>query len=204
MLNLSRPNMTPDITKIEAIKTEVDEFLYNMQEVQIVSAEQYTEAGDLLKQVQMKIKRLDDKRKEYTQPLDESKKRIMADFKAITEPLEEFVSGVKSKMLTWAQAEQKRLDEEQKRIEAEALAKAKEENVSEVQVPVVNTATKTQRGEVATTTIKKVWKWEPVDISLTPHEYLAFDGGKIAQAIRDGVREIPGVKIYQDDQIAIR
>ncbi len=186
------------------VKTEVDQFLYEFQEVKITSQDEYTNAGDLLKQIQNKIKKLEDKRKEYTQPLDESKKRIMADFKSISEPLEEFVSNVKSKMVEWYRIEQARLDEEQKKIEAAALAKAKEEHVSEVVVPVINTQVKTQRGDVSTTTVKKVWKWKVTDENAVTRDYLCVDGDKVSDAVKEGNRNIPGIEIYQEEQISIR
>lgn len=195
--------MQPDQQKIELIKQEVDEFLYDYQDVKITTANEYTGAGDLLKQLQLKVKKVEEKRKEYTKPLDDLKKKIMDDFRQITDPLEQFITDVKVKMTDWYRLEQKRKDEEQKKIEAEALAQAKVENKSEVVVPVVNDI-KTQRGDVATTTVKKVWKWELIDAQKIPREYLCPDPVKIGEAIRSGVREIEGVRIYQDEQISIR
>ena len=196
--------MQPDTQKIEVIKQEVDQFLYEQQEIIISSNDQYTQAGDTLKVVQNRIKKLEEKRKEYTQPLDESKKRIMADFQSISKPLEEFVGNVKTEMIKWARAEQQRKDEEQKKLEAEALTKAKAEGKSEVEVAIVNQEVKTQRGDVSTTTVKKVWKAEVINETEVPREYLTVNQVVINQAVRDGVRKIPGVRIYQDEQISIR
>lgn len=193
-----------DTQKLEVIKQEVNEFLYDMQELVITSNEDYTKAGDTLKVVQNRIKKLEEKRKEYTQPLDESKKRIMADFQSISKPLEDFVQQVKSKMVEWYREEQKRKDEEQKLLEAEALKKAKEEGKSEVEVVIVNQEVKTQRGDLATTSVKKVWKFTVEDETKVPREYLCVDEKKIKLAMSDGVRKIEGVKIFQDEQISIR
>lgn len=193
-----------DTQKLEVIKQEVNEFLYDMQELVITSNEDYTKAGDTLKVVQNRIKKLEEKRKEYTQPLDESKKRIMADFQSISKPLEDFVQQVKSKMVEWYREEQKRKDEEQKLLEAEALKKAKEEGKSEIEVAIVNQEVKTQRGDLATTSVKKVWKFTVEDETKVPREYLCVDEKKIKLAMSDGVRKIEGVKIFQDEQISIR
>ena len=192
-----------DENKMTIIKQEVDEFLYDNQTVTISSQQDYLSASDTLKIITQKIKKVEEKRKEYTQPLDEAKKRIMADFQAITKPLEEFVATVKSKMLEWYRIEQKRLDEEQKKLEAEALKKAKEQNISEVQVAVVNEI-KTQRAEFSTTTIRKTWTHEITDDKEVPREFLMPDEKKIMQAVRSGIREIKGVRIYQDEQPIIR
>ena len=182
------------------VKNEVDQFLYDFQEVKITSQDQYTQAGDTVKQIQMKIKKIESKRLEYTRPLDESKRLIMDDFKKITEPLEEFVSELKNKMLAWYKLEQARLNEEQKKLEQEALAKAKAEHKAEVQVPVINNQLKTQRGDVATISIKKVWKYRIVDETKIPRQYLTLDTAKVTQAIRDEVRIIDGLEIYQEEQ----
>lgn len=189
----------PDQKIIAEIKEDNDNFLYENQEITIETQDQYTAAGDKIKEVNTRIRKLEEKRKQYTDPLDDLKKQIMSDFKQMTDPLEEFVDMVKSKMLEFYKAEQKRKDEEQKRIEAEALEKAKQEDVSEVIVPVVNHQLKTQRGYKSTITVKKVWKWRVVDETKVPREYLCLDEKKINLAVRNEVRKIDGLEIYQEE-----
>ncbi len=186
---------------IQPIKEEVQEFLYNSQELSIATADDYSKAGDTLKLVNHKIKTVEAKRVEYTKPLLDQKRLIDSDFKAVIEPLKAFVTEVKGKMVEWAREEQKRKDAEQARIEEEAK-KANPETL-EVEVPVVNDM-KTTRGEVSTTSIKKVWKFEVMDETMVPAEFMMVDEAKIKQAIKEGNHFIKGVKIYQDDQISIR
>lgn len=188
------------IPDIGSVKDEVDEILYNFQEVKITNADEYTNAGDVLKQVQMKLKRIDEKRKEYTQPMDQAKKRIMDDFKQVTQPLEEFIATVKGKMLDWYREEQKRLKEEQDRIDREALARAKKKNIDQVEVPVVTNQNKTQYGNIATVTVRKVWTYKVTNPEQVPREYLILDEKKIKEEIKTGKRVIPGLKIYQEEQ----
>lgn len=52
--------------------------------------------------------------------------------------------------------------------------------------------------------MKKVWKATVVDVGAVPREYLEVDEVKIRAAVRAGVREIPGVRIEQVDQMAVR
>ena len=190
--------LSPD--KLQEIRLDVDEFLYNHQELKIENDEQYTQAGDVVKEVAMKVKKLDAKRMEYTKPLDETKKLIMADFKSVTDPLEEFCTLVKKKMLDYYKETQQRKNEEQARIDAEALEKARQGNVSEVQVPIVNEEVKTQRGDVSTITIRKVWTFKITDETKIPRDYLVVDERKIREAIRNGERRIDGVDIFQEEQ----
>lgn len=127
--------------------------------------------------------------------------------------------------------EQKRLDEERKRLESEAAEKAR---VAKEEAEAVAAFGSTEDGERAkllaqaeaeteqaaiialdkkatkevqsmrVSGAKKVWTFTLKDESQVPREYLVVDEKKIREAIRAGVREIPGVEIFQDTQIAIR
>lgn len=191
-------------TNLTPIKESIDLFLYENQGVIITNPEQYTNAGDVLKAVKNKIKSLEEQRKSYTAPLDEAKKKLMADFKEVITPLEELENKIKSTMISWASAEQKRLDAEQARIDAEALAKAKAEKISEVVVPLVNTQVKTQRGTFSTTTLVKRWTWKLVDLEKVPRQYLTLDSPSITYAVREGKRQIEGIEIYQEEGLTSR
>lgn len=52
--------------------------------------------------------------------------------------------------------------------------------------------------------LTKRWVHEVVDINLVPREWLMIDEAKVKQAIKDGTRSIPGLKIYQDESITLR
>lgn len=197
-----RENMN-GIINLEPLKIEIQSLLVGQPVSVITSQNDYSKAGDLAKLIQNKIKQIEDKRLQYTRPLDESKRMIMADFKSITEPLENLVFEIKEKMIIWHKAEQKRLDEEQKRIEIEAMAKLKSENKAEVSVPVVNEI-KTQRGDFSTSNIRKVWKWRIVSFSKLGDEFKTTNDIYINQKVREGVRQIEGLEIYQEENLNIR
>jgi fused signal recognition particle receptor len=99
--------------------------------------------------------------------------------------------------------------------EAVAAAHAREEAAREaeqavkdapaVEVPETQLAPvaplSSSSGSVAS---RKRWVAEVVDATKVPREYWAVDQKKINQAVRDGVREIPGVRIQQVDELAVR
>lgn len=58
--------------------------------------------------------------------------------------------------------------------------------------------TQTQTG------VKKVWTYEIENGGLIPREYLVLNSAAIKLAIADGVREIPGIKIFQKEQLNLR
>lgn len=46
-----------------------------------------------------------------------------------------------------------------------------------------------------------IWKYEITDENAIPREYCIPSPGKLTDAVRDGIREIPGVRIYQESKI---
>lgn len=52
--------------------------------------------------------------------------------------------------------------------------------------------------------VRRVWKFEIDDHSKVPIQYLSPDEKKIKAAVSKGVRDIPGVRIFQDAIMAVR
>lgn len=52
--------------------------------------------------------------------------------------------------------------------------------------------------------VRKVWKFEVVNLALVPANFLTIDDAKVKAAIAEGAREIPGLKIFQDIQNVAR
>lgn len=63
---------------------------------------------------------------------------------------------------------------------------------------------KTIAGGHGVTTIRKRWTFEVVDIRLVPRAYLALDETIVREAIRQGVRQIDGLRIYQAYEVSGR
>lgn len=60
------------------------------------------------------------------------------------------------------------------------------------------------RAPSGTVGASKVWQAEVVDETKVPRQYLAVNMKAINQAVRDGERSIPGVKIEQVDRLSVR
>lgn len=177
------------------LKKEVELVLYENQEIVVSNKEEYSKAGDVLKLIKNKIKKIEDKRIEYTKPLLDQKKVIDDDFKKMQEPLKDLVQKINSEMVRWNVAEQKRLDAEQRRIEKEAEKKIKKEGISEIEVPIVNDI-KSTKGDIATSTMTQTYDFEITDETKIPREYLMPDEIKIRKALREskGTIKIKGIK----------
>lgn len=87
-------------------------------------------------------------------------------------------------------------------VTAEALRKACAEKAEELRADAATPDEICQNS--ANATVRMVWAFEIIDQTQLPAEYLIPDMTKIREAVRAGVREIPGVKIEQKPQIAVK
>jgi len=62
------------------------------------------------------------------------------------------------------------------------------------------------RGDYGSTAyVRKVWTFEVVDLDQVPRDYMSLDVEVVREAItKDGVREIPGLRIYQSETLHVR
>lgn len=92
------------------------------------------------------------------------------------------------------------------------IAKAEEEKAAvvadmptvKVEAPVIPQDTGPVRTAAGTASTKLVWKFEITDPNAVPREFLVVDEKAIRQAVAAGVRQIAGVNIYSENQVAIR
>lgn len=50
----------------------------------------------------------------------------------------------------------------------------------------------------------KKWAWELEDEQSIPREYLTLDEKKIDEAVKQGIRNIPGIKVFEKEEITMR
>jgi hypothetical protein len=57
----------------------------------------------------------------------------------------------------------------------------------------------------ATAYVHKTWTFEVIDLDQVPREYMSLDVDVVRDAIvRDGVRDIPGLRVYQSETLRVR
>lgn len=84
---------------------------------------------------------------------------------------------------------------------------AESEKVETAKAAVSAPAAVSYGGGYSATKLKgttKTWKHEVTDASQVPAEYLMVDDAKVKAAIKEGVRLIPGIRIYQDESLTLR
>ena len=60
--------------------------------------------------------------------------------------------------------------------------------------------------EVATSGLRKNWKWEVVDFSIVPDEYKVIDSSQLSAIARKhhDQKQIPGIRFYSEDGLNVR
>jgi len=188
----------------------------------IATADQYSSAGEFLKKVSNKIRELDTERKKLTKPLDDSKRNIMEFFRIPTEKLKRVQTIIIQAMMAY-QREQQRIalelqakaDEEarkqREKLEAQAqkaAEKGKEEKadalMAQAEMIVAPVITTQEAPKVKGVATKKIWKFEIIDETQLPREYMTPDTTKIGSVVRatKGTLTIAGVRIYSEEVIA--
>lgn len=189
--------MNQEITKtLKTIESKLP--LYDIPQT-ISSVEENATALDLAAKIKKAGKLIEEKMDFYAKPHYNEYKRIRDAFKPYLDMLGEKEKSLKALMLEFHKAEQKRLDEEQKKLEEEALKNAKAGEA--VEVAVVNDI-KTREAIHGKSTVRQVKKWRVVNLSLVPREYLMVDDAKVKAALKKG--KVPeGIEEYIEESMSI-
>lgn len=107
-----------------------------------------------------------------------------------------------------AQKELRKLDRKEATADKydEATASALKQSIADQRQDIMTKAsaqTEINQGG-ANASVRMVWTFEVVDLAQVPAEFLAVNDTAVRQAIKDGTREIPGLKIYQKPTVAIK
>lgn len=171
-------------------------------------------AVSMTKEVRDIEKRIEEKRKEIVKDPNEFVKNVNAFTKMFTGKLNTAETTLKHKIGQYQykkeleRKEAERKAQEEARKLQEALDKeAKEKGVETVQVvtpvmPKEKTITRTESG--ASAHIRMEWKAEVVNEKEVPRAFCSPDMTLIKQAVKMGVREIAGVRIFEAPITVIR
>ena len=157
-------------------------------------------AAGLSGKITKAIKAADVARKKQTKPLDDVKKWIKGLFDPHVEQLQKAADIIDGKIKAYYRQEQEKARvEEEKRSE---MAKAGEIEPIVAPLPQPQATIRSTQGHVIS--IKSHWVHRIVNAELVPKEYWVIDEGLIREAVRKGLREIPGVEIWDEGSVAHR
>lgn len=157
-----------------------------------VTGETHKQAIDLLALAAEAKKQLEAKRKAAVEPLNKKVKEINTFFRSLAEPFETADRVLRSKVVQFRSEEEKRRREAQEKLRETS------------QFAVVPQLAKTQRAELGQAIARKVWEFEVLDIDQVPREYLQLDETAVRRAIQQGIRHIPGLRIYETEKLTVR
>ena len=159
-------------------------------------------------------KALEERRKEYTAPLNSHLREINDTFKAMVEPIDIADKLLRSKIGVFNKEQQRLKDEAAKAEElirqaTEIQAKLTQRtgeifpDIPAVSVPevVVSKKVYTSVGDMST---RKNMKWEVVEIALVPDYLKIVDAVKVGKMVRAGIGAIAGIRIWEEDSLVIK
>lgn len=149
-------------------------------------------------------------RRDFTlTPAQETVKRIKQLFDPMMVQLDTVDSQLRARLLRFSNEQRTIREAEQKKLLTDAVAaqdsgdmeKAAELASQSVATSVVpKTRTLDTGGYVQE---KEITKFEVTDLGAVPHEYFSLDEKKVNTAIRAGVAEIPGIRIFKTSTLAV-
>jgi len=184
--------------KLSPNKEEASILLKQADSYVIKSAQDVDSASGFLRKIKDVENRVEAKRLEFTKPLNESLKAINNTFRQVSETLSQARKLLTEKILSWRRQEQEKIAKEEER--RRKIQEAHERAGHEVKAPIILERPETRIGD---TQVRKIWNWEIVDFSKVPDIYKEINRVAINLVIRNGIREISGLNIFQEEALSI-
>ena len=185
--------------EIQLIQKQVSPVVRRAESYEVKTKENVEEASNYLLKIREVEKAIEAKRLEFTKPINQSLKAINSTFKELSSPLEKARKLLTDKILDWRRKEQERIAAE----EAKRMEEVRKLQSKGIEVPELPTIEKTE-ATIGKTQARKVWTFMVEDFSKVPDIYKMINNVAVNDAIRNGHRIIPGLKIYQEEILAIR
>lgn len=218
------------MTTLEPMQIESYRIDEQAKLISITDAVSYDSAVRFLKEVNTKLKDFKSQREKYIKPMKDSIKAIDEKLKEPIKLLEDIDTTLREKLNSYLSEVRKREEErlilERKKAEEDAIreidkleqTKAQAGEYDEVTQKAIQRTIENKQNKAIEATVldnkinlstnsasvSMVWDFEVTDKSSLPLEYLKIDEVAIRNAVRNGERNIPGVKIYQKPQLSLR
>jgi hypothetical protein len=167
------------------------------------------ELGNTLKKINKQLQLHQDY---FVRPHNEYVKSVRNIFKRFTEPMgteERNLARKVSDFRRFLENERLRKEAEARRLALELQKKAEDEAKKSADegapyvpvalaVPVTPEVPKVTRTAEGSASQRKDWTFKVLDPDKVPRDYMVVDEKLIRKAVKGGVREIPGVEIYED------
>ena len=199
-----------DFKKYETVVTDM---LKKAEALTITDGKTDIQAVEMIGQAAAMARAIENKRKEIVKSPNEFVRAVNQFAKPYTDGLAAIKNKLDQKHIRFKQEEEKKrleaqrkANEEAERLQAEinAAAEAVDETPTVVVQPVILEASKVTRTQSGSTSIKSVWAAEVTDFAALPDKYKKVDMVSINADVKAGLRNIPGVRIYEDQRTVTR
>jgi len=200
-----------DLHQFSHLQNDIDTLTDKCIDIVISTSENLSYAKDLAKQAREISKWIEDKRKEVTKPLLDKKKELDTFAKDLISGLNDSTADLRGQILNYEMKLEAERQVELERIEAEKQAEI--EKLEKIESPVLKQELITEienkkTGEIThlekSTSLRKTWTFKIENENHIPREYLIPDERKIKQAIKEGIREIQGLVIFEKTSLNLR
>lgn len=189
----------------------------------IVTKETIEPVSDTTKAIRLSIKEIEARRKEITAPLDEAKKKAIAQEKSLTVPMKKIESQLKGKVgdyLDEKQRIQEKYDRELREAEIAKKEAAKEEimeqaemseselalddaikigeEIEDLKTAPITKITTGHSGAFSGAYRRTIRKWRLLNIKDVPEELLIVNEKEVNGLVRAGRKDIPGIRIWEE------
>jgi len=191
---MSKSQIIPT-TEVTSINKTSATLVAKATRLEVAAVEDENNAYDILGEIKKRLKEIEKRRTSITKPLLESKKAADTLFKALSEPFKQADQIIRDKVLVFRKEQEKKAQAEQERrekIQAAHEAKGHETHQLEEVEP-----------DVGESVVTKRWTFEVTRLGNVPRKFLMIDNVKIRAAIRDGMRSIPGLRIFQEEGLRV-
>lgn len=176
----------------------------------IVDENTNAQAVALLATIAAGRKAIETQRKWFVKPLNDQVKAVNAKFAELDAPAAAADGIVRGRLLAYREQQEAARQAEERRRQAEYAQDKKDARALGMAAPApaqplaVAEAPRTTATEAGSATVRKVWAFEVTDLAAVPAQYKVIDEVLLRVAVRNGAREIPGVRIYEKDQLAVK
>lgn len=199
--------------RVAALYEEATHILELAEAREITTNEDLKPATEDLSSIARLKAALTQRKAEFVKPVRGYLNEFNDAFNRLMEPIESADRLIRSRMLAFKQEQQRKIDDAA-RLDADKLDVAQREaalNQGEITqdltpVPAPPPAPERVRTAVGTAGTSMVHKWEPVDESLVPRDYLKLDAGKIGNMVKasKGTIQIPGIRVWSEPTVTVR
>lgn len=205
-LDVAKRDLSPYREQIANMVKEAMALTVDNDESNAIAVELGTQAKKLNKTIEAKKKRIIEQPNDFI-------KAIRNFCKMFQDQLAKVESTVKQKITIYQtnrELERRKAEEEARKAAKELQRKIDKEakktgvEAPQIEAPVIPEPPKVTRTDSGTSHIRKEWTFEITEPWSVPREYMKIDEQAIRKAIKAGIREIAGVRIYQETKTVFR